>query len=251
MKYCLLNIAYDDSFHGFQIQPGVRTVQGEILNALKPIGINKIVVSSRTDSGVRASSNIIELKTEDCLKVCRIVDTIEGIYVKGYRESDEYIKLRGKVIKHYLYIHPEPLDKIQLEKTIGEFMSSDYSLFSREPERKVILDKISFSIFHSYSAFIFIGRSFSWNFVRISAENIIKRSKGEIDAEEWSDLLQGKGKFRFKGKAENLILFRTDFDSGMTDYKSRKLDYLRQKEILTLYWLNGIGIDIDSISPKF
>lgn len=28
MKYCLLDIAYDDSFHGFQLQPDVKTVQG-------------------------------------------------------------------------------------------------------------------------------------------------------------------------------------------------------------------------------
>lgn len=249
MKFCLLNIAYDDSFHGFQKQPDARTVQGEILNALRPIGIDKIVVSSRTDSHVRSCSNIIELKTDDCLKVCRIVDSIEGIFVKGYAMSDEYVKLRGKVIKHYLYIHPEPLDRIQVEKAINDFISSNYSLFSREPEKKVILDNLSFSIFPSYSAFTFVGRSFSWNFVRISVENIIKRSEGKIDDEEWSELLQGKRKFRFKGIAENLILFRTELGLEMKEYQSRKLNFLKEKEILTLYWLKGLGVDIDSILP--
>jgi tRNA pseudouridine38-40 synthase len=214
MKFCLLNIAYDDSFHGFQKQPERRTVQGEILNALMPIGIDKVVVSSRTDSHVRSCSNIIELKTDDCLKVCRIVDSIEGIFVRGYVVSDEYVKLRGKVIKH-----------------------------------KEIQDKVSLDIFTSYSTFTFIGMSFSWNFVRISVENIINRSRGKIDDEEWSELLQGKRKFRFKGKAENLILFRTELGLEMKEYQSRKLNFMKQKEILSLYWLKGIGVDIDSLLP--
>lgn len=244
MKYCLFNIAYDDSFNGFQVQPSVRTVQGEILKALEPLRIKKIFASSRTDSHVRASSNIIEMECDDCLKVCRIVDSIKGIVVRGYLASDQYVKLRGKVTKHYLYIHMERLDKQLVKTAIKEFLSSDYSNFSKDPSRKVVLDKVSCEIFTSHSAFLFVGKSFSWNFVRISAESIIKRSKGIIGDEEWAELLKGRRKYRFKGNPENLILLRTEFHTGMNEYRSRNLERYREKMLTELYWLKGMAIDL-------
>lgn len=250
MKYCLLDIAYDDSFHGFQLQPDVKTVQGAILKALEPIGIKKVTVSSRTDAHVRASSNIVEMATDDCLKVCKIVDSIKGIIVKGYYVSEEYVKLRGRVRKYYLYFHSNTLNEILVSRTISEFMSSDYSFFSREPERKVFLEKISFRNYTDFSTFIFVGRSFSWNFVRISAENIIRRIEGEIDDIEWSDLLHGRQKYRFKGSPGNLILIHTDTGLEMTRYYSKKLKYLKDKEIKELFWLHGIGIDFESVTHK-
>jgi|YelNatPaOPRAMG01_1025707.scaffolds.fasta_scaffold00397_8 tRNA pseudouridine38-40 synthase len=249
MKYCLISIAYDESFSGFQVQPNVRTVQGEIMEKLKPIGIRKVVASSRTDSHVRASSNIIEVKYNDCQKVCKIIDSIRGIVVNGYIPSDQYVKLRGKVTKHYIYIHPEPLNQHSVNKAIDDFLSSNYSLFSKEPGKKVLLDSLRFRNSRCYSTFLFIGRSFSWNFVRISAENIIKRSRGEIDDEEWSELLQGLRKYRFKGGAENLILLKSDIGSEMIKFNSKNLNRIVETEIRKLHWLEGLGIDIDCMIP--
>lgn len=248
MKYCLLDIAYDNSFHGFQLQPNVRTVQGAILKALEPIGIKKVAVSSRTDARVRASSNIVEIPSDDCIKLCRIVDSIKGIIVKGYYASDNHVMLRGKVRKYYLYIHSRPLNEALTSRTIHEFISSDYSTFSREPERKVSLDNILFKNYMDFSTFTFVGRSFSWNFVRISAENIIKRIEGDIDDEEWSDLLHGRRRYRFKGNADNLILISTDTGFQMTRYDSKKLKYIKDKEIRELFWLYGIGINFEPMT---
>ena len=58
-----LTMAYDGHlFHGFQIQPKERTVQGVIEEALKKITKGKRVVvhgSGRTDAGVHAMCNIL------------------------------------------------------------------------------------------------------------------------------------------------------------------------------------------------
>ena len=53
-----------DAFHGSQIQPDVRTVQGELIHAFQKLGwISKeeqghnLVLSSRTDAGVHVRVN--------------------------------------------------------------------------------------------------------------------------------------------------------------------------------------------------
>jgi len=60
-KKVLAIISYDGSkFHGMQIQPDKKTVQGEIQKALKKININsKIQHAGRTDSGVHALNQVI------------------------------------------------------------------------------------------------------------------------------------------------------------------------------------------------
>ncbi len=249
MKYCLLEIAYDNTFHGFQVQPGLRTVQGEILKKVKPIGVDKIYGSSRTDSGVRASSNILEIKYDDCLKLCKIIDSIPGIFVISYANSENFVRLRGRTKKYYLYLHDKRLNHDKLAGAINEFMNSDISKFSRNPEKKVILDSLTFKIFDNYTALVFVGRSFSWNFVRISAENIIRRSENIIDDDEWQGLLRGNTKFRYKGKANNLILFKTELDFKMNPYNSPKLMRISFEQKVILYWLFGLGIKISISDP--
>src|SRR5699024_188530 len=58
-----LTMAYDGHlFHGFQIQPNERTVQGVIEEALKKMTKGKRVVvhgSGRTDAGVHAKGQVI------------------------------------------------------------------------------------------------------------------------------------------------------------------------------------------------
>ena len=60
MKRIRLTIAYDGTaFHGFQLQPGQRSVEGELNRALSELTGEDIAVigASRTDSGVHALGN--------------------------------------------------------------------------------------------------------------------------------------------------------------------------------------------------
>ena len=64
------------NFHGSQIQPSVRTVQGALIDALKEIGWwskGCLWIFSRTDSGVSVRMNLIRLDLPD-----RITKSIEG-----------------------------------------------------------------------------------------------------------------------------------------------------------------------------
>ncbi|MEM0134754.1 MAG: hypothetical protein QXU18_05925 [Thermoplasmatales archaeon] len=240
MKYWLLNIAYDDSFFGFQIQPDVRTVQGEILRALSPIGIKKVYGSSRTDTHVRSASSIIEVQHDDGHKVCKIVDSIKGIAVRGYFESDEFINLRKTLTKEYLYFCDRRLNERNLKKAVKEFLKGHIESFSKDPSRKVILSGISFSVRNSYTIFLFQGKSFSWSFVRIAAETISRRAEGVISDDEWNDMLSGKKRSRYRGDPRNLILYRTRAPFSFVNYESRNITKLKSRIFQDFFWLLGV-----------
>ena len=70
MKRILLKVAYDGSdFHGWQVQPGVRTVEGELNRALSELTKEEITVigASRTDAGVHSLGNIAVFDTDSTI----------------------------------------------------------------------------------------------------------------------------------------------------------------------------------------
>ena len=72
-----LTIEYDGTnFNGWQFQPGLRTIQGEIQNFLKKIFKEDITLigSGRTDSGVHAKGQVANFRTTSTmstLQMCR------------------------------------------------------------------------------------------------------------------------------------------------------------------------------------
>ncbi|MGC8644645.1 MAG: hypothetical protein ACP5UO_00055 [Thermoplasmata archaeon] len=234
--YCLLKIAYDNSFHGFQAQPGIRTVQGEMLEALRPIGITRIYASSRTDSHVRSAGTIVEMEHDDVQKVCRIVDSLKGIAVLGYATREKFVNLRSGIMKTYWYLSPFPTDGDSLDAAICEFMAGSVSSFSKDRNRKVILDGISKISGSSFTLLIFSGRAFSWNFVRIAGETIVRRALGEIGDGEWGEMLQGIRRSRFRGKAENLILVDSRSEIMFKGYPSAKIAKIRASILPEVAW---------------
>lgn len=66
MKRVMLRVAYDGtSYHGWQFQPGVNTIEGELNRALTALtGENiQVIGASRTDTGVHALGNIAVFDT--------------------------------------------------------------------------------------------------------------------------------------------------------------------------------------------
>lgn len=70
MARILLRVAYDGTdFHGWQVQPNMRTVEGELNRALKELTGEDIEVigASRTDSGVHGKGNVAVFDTESTI----------------------------------------------------------------------------------------------------------------------------------------------------------------------------------------
>src|SRR6186713_3312550 len=78
MRNLKLTIAYDGTeFHGWQTQPGLSTVQGEVETALSKLFNHPVAVngSGRTDAGVHAKGQVANVQT------IRTMDT--GAVLKG------------------------------------------------------------------------------------------------------------------------------------------------------------------------
>ncbi len=70
MRNIKLTLAYDGAaFHGWQIQPGLPTIQGAITDVLRQITQESITVhgASRTDTGVHALGQVASFKTQSLL----------------------------------------------------------------------------------------------------------------------------------------------------------------------------------------
>lgn len=83
MRNIQLIIEYDGSnFKGWQIQPrGQRTVQGEIVKALKTLCKEEVTLigSGRTDTGVHALGQVANFKTQSSLPAAQLQQSLNGI----------------------------------------------------------------------------------------------------------------------------------------------------------------------------
>lgn len=70
MRNLKLTIAYDGAeFHGWQIQPGVPTIQGALNDVASQVTQEKIILhgASRTDAGVHALGQVAHFKTRSLI----------------------------------------------------------------------------------------------------------------------------------------------------------------------------------------
>ncbi len=112
----LLKIMYDGAnFHGFQTQPGLRTVQGELTEKLSKLFGSPVSVTgcSRTDSGVHALGFCVTVERRDkediTLPVSKITYAAPGIIprdisvVGAFIVDDEFHPRYSVVKKEYVY----------------------------------------------------------------------------------------------------------------------------------------------------
>lgn len=89
-----LTLGYDGTdFHGFQIQPGVRTVQGELERALERILGHPVSLcgAGRTDAGVHACGQVVSFLTSCPIPTQRLPLALDGalpsdLVARGARE---------------------------------------------------------------------------------------------------------------------------------------------------------------------
>jgi tRNA pseudouridine38-40 synthase len=113
-----IDLAYDGSgFHGFARQPGIRTVQGCLEDALERILGRRYETTGagRTDTGVHARHQIVTFETEvlpDCDRLRRALDGVLGpeISVQGVAQAaDDFNARFSPTWRSYRYfVDPRP-----------------------------------------------------------------------------------------------------------------------------------------------
>ena len=110
-----LTIQYDGTdFHGWQVQTGLRTVQGEIGRALALVEGREVVLhgAGRTDAGVHAEAQVASVVLERGLSAEKLRDAINGnvgrdVRVTDVREAPEdfhaRFSARGKTYRYSVF----------------------------------------------------------------------------------------------------------------------------------------------------
>lgn len=123
MRYAFLLGYVGEGFHGLVRQPGLRTVEGELLHVLKDLGYiesereAKSIFSSRTDKGVSALQNVwtVSLRKEPILG--QINAELDGIWLYGFTRVPEHFNPHKHVLKKwYRYVFPHRFGREDLQR---------------------------------------------------------------------------------------------------------------------------------------
>ncbi|HEU0368278.1 MAG TPA: hypothetical protein VFR42_03645, partial [Candidatus Acidoferrum sp.] len=88
MRYLKLTIAYDGTdFHGWQIQTGKPTIQGEIVAILRRLTQENIAIhgAGRTDAGVHALGQVASFRTQTALSTGELQRALNALLPQTIR----------------------------------------------------------------------------------------------------------------------------------------------------------------------
>jgi tRNA pseudouridine38-40 synthase len=166
MRYKIV-IAYDGTdFFGWQIQPGFRTVQQELGEALAPLSSDGLPVdvhgSGRTDAGVHADGQVAHFDLPRVMAPVQLRRAINGRLphrdvrvIAAEPVADDFDARRGAIGKEYRYriwnaevLHPlrrrdcahvvKPLELEAMREGAAQFVGEhDFAAFTANPSRVV------------------------------------------------------------------------------------------------------------------
>ncbi|MDR0852238.1 MAG: tRNA pseudouridine(38-40) synthase TruA [Clostridiales Family XIII bacterium] len=224
MRNVLITIGYDGSgFHGWQYQPGVRTVQGVLEDALRQVCGEEIRLhgTSRTDAGVHAFGQTASFTGDFGIPAERIPvaanNLLDDIFIADATEKPEGFHARydavGKTylyrvraggmpdifLRNYRYQLNERLNTHKMEEAAAYFVGThDFAAFrsagSIVPETTVrtVYDITLASRPETSAAEIELrvtGSGFLYNMVRIITGTLVEVGLGKKEPEDMPGIL--------------------------------------------------------------
>ena len=220
MRRFRFEVAYDGtSFHGWQVQPGLPTIQGvleEVIGAIEgqPVHVHG---SGRTDAGVHALAQVAAVSLENpippenfqravnrllprSIRIGQISETDPGFHPRfdARRKTYQYRIFRDQTCppfdRHFVYHHPYPLNEAAITSAarllVGEH---DFSAFAASDERDQLAASRRRTIFVSACSrqekmllYTVTGSGFLKHMVRNIVGVLLEVGKGNLDS---SDLL--------------------------------------------------------------
>jgi tRNA pseudouridine38-40 synthase len=218
MRYFKLTIAYDGTdFHGWQMQTGKPTIQGEIVNVLQRLTQEKVILqgAGRTDAGVHALGQVGSFRTQSQLTAgefqhalnallpptIRIVGSEEVGPVFNARWSARaktyrYRLYRGKIVPpmlwRYVLHYPFPLDETAMCEAAARFVGThDFASFAastgseeddkeRSTERQIYSAEFARTPDNEELIFTVSGRSFLRYMVRKMVGTLLDVGRGKL-----------------------------------------------------------------------
>ncbi len=233
MRYAL-KVYYDGGgFYGSQIQPDKRTVEGELLRALREFGIKPggFQGAARTDRGVSALGNVYAFDSDREPIPKAVNNFLPGdIRVLGSAVVDEGFhprrEAREKVYRYFLLDKGYDLEKMRRAASIYRGVHSFHN-YCRKDNRSTVRRLSSVTLEKKGGALVltFMGESFLWEMVRrlVTALRLAGRREVSIKALRQS-LKEGVEMMFPPSPPEGLVLWRIVYD-----FSFREEEYSRKR----------------------
>jgi len=225
-RWFKIEIEYDGgNFHGWQTQPGKRTVQGDIEKAIETLTHTKVTVhgAGRTDAGVHAKGQVGSFCLTDCSltpeKILSALNALtgeditihkieeipqpfyarKGIIAKIYRYSIDNNRYPSPLLRKTHFHVSKPLDLNKMKECEKYLLGThDFTAFSAsdstDPNPIKTITECSVK---SEKNEIFIdikGTGFLKNMVRIIAGTLIYAGMCKIEPEKIAQILQSRSR---------------------------------------------------------
>jgi len=223
MRRIRITVAYDGTgYHGWQVQPGLPTIQGVLQEVISEIEEKPVDVSGsgRTDAGVHALAHVAAFSIENPIplpnlrramnrllpRAIRVLETEEappGFDPRRHAiaKTYEYRIFRGEICPPFeqLYLHhyPYPLDVDRMLRAAPLFEGEhDFSAFAAADERDALGGSKVRTIFSSRAETVgdrlfyrVRGSGFLKHMVRNLVGTLLEAGKGNIDEDGLRALL--------------------------------------------------------------
>jgi tRNA pseudouridine38-40 synthase len=229
MRYIKLTIAYDGKdFHGWQIQAGKPTIQGEIVGTLRRLTQENIAIhgAGRTDAGVHAFGQVASFRTQTALSTGDLQRALNALLPPTIRivaveetgpdfnarwsasaKTYNYRLYRGKVVPpaiwRYVLHYPFPLDEDRMRDAAARLVGAhDFASFAastgseddkeRSTVREIYSTELARSADNEELVFTVRGRSFLRYMVRKMVGTLLDVGRGRLVPEDIDRLYELK-----------------------------------------------------------
>lgn len=202
-----LKLAYlGTEYHGFQTQPGVPTIEGKILKALRELGAVKNLsrarysAAGRTDRGVHALGQVIAFDTQnpDASMPRALNSKLARIWAYAWAEVDkDFNARRSAQEREYRYIlFGKGLDVAKIKDAASIFPGiHDFRNFADAEKGNSTMCEVKRVSIQEQSGWVFLdiaSNRFLWHMVRKIATALKLVGKGERDKEWLGKMLSGR-----------------------------------------------------------
>lgn len=234
MRNIKLTLAYDGAkFHGWQIQPGVATIQGDLTDAVRKITQEPVSIhgASRTDAGVHALGQVASFKTRSALTAEELQRAMNALLSPAIRvvaveemgpdfharwqaqeKTYHYRIFRGAVVSPFQYqrvLHyPYPLKEEEMARAAKCFEGEhDFSSFAatsgsedadrdRSPVRVICRSEVERHSEREEIVYVVTGKSFLRYMVRKIVGTLLEVGRGKLVAEDIAGVLEARDRSR-------------------------------------------------------
>ncbi|WEU40927.1 MAG: tRNA pseudouridine(38-40) synthase TruA [Candidatus Odinarchaeum yellowstonii] len=249
MRYAL-KLFYDGAgYHGFQIQPGLTTIEAIILETLKKASYitnsrdSAFSYASRTDAGVSALSQVIAFNSPKPPNM-RLINSLlpPGLVFWAQSETpDDFNPRRDALSKTYRYYSPFEGEDIELIKRCVRRLEGthDFKKLSKpDKSRKTCcsIDRINVQLDCNVVLYEFKAKSFLWKLIRKTVSLLKLIGLGVFEPEIIDRVLDPEDSFDPQlqpAPADGLVLYdiKYSFDFQIDSYSLNRLrEYLTRIE---------------------